>query len=309
MFPAPLRIGLILWRLASDEASADAYKEAALTRLWHRIPAEWQHCPAGLAYGRFLHRRASRTQPRRPEATSTFFLRNEPQLEVLRDLVTVWPAERPLRVASIACSSGAELYSVLWALRTARPDLRITGVGMDLSSEAVARAREARYRRTDKELQRIDDARLARLTAPGGLFEVAGDTLVVRPEVRADTRWVVSDALDPALSHNLGLQDIVLANNVLCHLADDVVEVCFHNLARLLAPGAVLGTYGVDLDVKTRCIRDIGLRAIPSRVAEAYEADQAAQQAWPLIYWGREPFDPRRSDWLERYASVYAVPD
>jgi chemotaxis methyl-accepting protein methylase len=308
LYRVSLHTGLVLWRLAAEDGAATSYTDAALARIWHRIPAEWQHSSVGLAYGRFLHHRASRNQQRLPEATSTFFLRNEPQLAVLRDLVVAWPAERPLRVASIACSSGAELYSMLWTLRTARPDLCITGVGMDLSAEAVARARAARYHRADRELARIDDERLARLCGPGGLFAAEDDALVVRPEVRANTRWLVSDALDPALSFNLGLQDIVLANNILCHLADDVVESCFHNLARLLAPGAVLGTYGVDLDVKTRCVRAIGLRPLPSRVAEAYEADQAAQHAWPLIYWGREPFDPRRPDWLERYASVYTVP-
>ena len=70
--------------------------------------------------GRRIHRRARRIQPRGGGCFTRFF-RNLPQLELVRDMVLEMPQGAPVKIVSMGCSTGADLYSTLWLIRTARP--------------------------------------------------------------------------------------------------------------------------------------------------------------------------------------------
>jgi hypothetical protein len=52
-----------------------------------------------------------------------------------------------LNLAVIACSKGAEVYSILSAIRSARPDLQVNVQAMDISSEIVEFAQRGIYSR------------------------------------------------------------------------------------------------------------------------------------------------------------------
>ena len=76
-------------------------------------------------------------QGARAQAFATFFLRNRPQLELIRRLVERRAKADTLRVAVLGCSTGAEAYSVAWRIRSARPDLKLILQAVDISQQAV----------------------------------------------------------------------------------------------------------------------------------------------------------------------------
>ena len=49
---------------------------------------------------------------------------------------------------------------------------------------------------------------------------------------------------DPGLIKRLGPQDLVVANNFLCHLANERAEQCLRNLAQLISAGGYLFASG-----------------------------------------------------------------
>ena len=48
-------------------------------------------------------------------------------------------------IAVLACSKGAEVYSILWSIRTSRPDLKVTLQAVDISQEIIDFAKEGAY--------------------------------------------------------------------------------------------------------------------------------------------------------------------
>ena len=67
----------------------------------------------------------SRNRLYRRQNHSTFFLRNRAELELMRRLATRASYGSIMDIAVFACSKGAEVYSIAWTLKAARPDLTI----------------------------------------------------------------------------------------------------------------------------------------------------------------------------------------
>jgi chemotaxis protein methyltransferase CheR len=190
-----------------------------------------------------------------------------------------------------------------------RPDLRIVATGVDLSPAAVAKAEKAAYGLEDSEVRRLSGDQIEELsTGTFPLFRRQGHELIVAEAMRTDVTWLLGDARDPRLADLLGAHDVVMVNNVLCHMQDQEAEACLRNVIRLLAPGGYLVTYGVNLDVRTRVVREAGLTPVMDDIERVYRADCTALAKWPLAYWGAKPFDARRPDWATRYGAVFQRP-
>jgi chemotaxis methyl-accepting protein methylase len=304
-------LGRVLWNVLTLSPAAHNYPDAAFFRLWNWLPPAARKNRLAHAYGRFLHRRARARQARNPvdSLVHTFFLRNLPLMEVLRRLVEAGRYASGLTLASIGCSSGAELYSTKWALHAARPDLQVFVIGVDLSGTAVAKAERAVYGLQDSEVRRLSSDQIEELSrGPFPLFQRQGDELIVPEALRTDVTWLVSDARDSRLAALLGAHDIVMVNNVLCHMRDQEAEACLRNVVRLVAPGGYLLIYGVNLDVRTFVVREAGLIPVMDDIERVYLADRSALAKWRLVYWGSEPFDGRRPDWAVRYGTVFQRP-
>jgi chemotaxis methyl-accepting protein methylase len=233
----------------------------------------------------------------------TRFFRNPPQFEALRHVVMQKEAGSTLRISFFGCSTGAEVYSALWTIRSARPDLRVIAFGLDISSSAVRNAREGIYSSGSIELEGVPDELIKSV-----FDEQEGGSFKVREWIREGLSWEVGDAGSPDLSLRLGPQDIVMANNFLIHLHDLEAEACLRNIAGLIVPGGYLFGFGIDLDVKTRVIRSLGMLPLRYELENIYNADHAALQAWPQKWWGTEPFDVKRSDREVRYGAVFQMP-
>lgn len=321
--------------MANDRPSTNSLRYAAfrvgrrcLRAYMSRGQRIWNHLPASLRgfsghlYGRHLNVLV-RFQAERQQYFATFFLRNRPELELMRRLVDQSAPGSTINLSVLACSKGAEVYSVAWILRTARPDLNFRIQAVDISQEIVDFAKRGTYSLTNgdagamannedvhRNTQRDQNAWIfERLTADEmeSLFEIQGDQAKVKPWIKQGISWLRGDATDPELPGILGPQDIVLAKNFMCHMKPQPAERCLRNIARTVKPGGYLFVSGIDLDVRTRVARDLRLTPVQDLIREIHEGDVSLRRGWPLEYWGLEPFCDTRADWRIRYASAFQI--
>ena len=274
----------------------------ASSEIWYKAPDHFIRSKPVCGFGHFIHRRACCKQDRTPGALYTRFFRNRPQLEVLRSIIAQRPFEATLKLTVLGCSTGAELYSAVAVIKKSRPDLILTANGIDISREAIEKAECGVYDASDRELENLKDEEV------DGVFLKSNNLFKIHPSLKSNITWHVADACNPLMLDMIGLQDIVIANNFLIHWCDEKAEQCLRSIFDMVSPGGFLFVWGVDLDVKHRVVQELNLNPVPYKIDEVHEADEAGLQAWPWKYWGIEPLDEKRSDWKERYATVYQVP-
>jgi chemotaxis methyl-accepting protein methylase len=274
--------------------------------LWKRLPAKLRNTRPMRRYGTLLHKLVSRRANRR-QFTGTFFLRNRPTLELMRRLIGTKPQGSTLNIAVLGCSIGAEVYSILWTIRTARPDLDVRLSAVDNSAEVLKVAKEAVY--TSQTCDFVGSSIFERMTDAefGEIFEGNRQEARVRPWLREGISWHLGDAGDPALTRLLGPQEIVVASNFLCHMTPPEAENCLRNIARIFQPEGYLFVSGVDLDVRAKAARALRWRPVPELIEEIHDGDPSVRGDWPCAWWGLEPLDAKRDDWQMRYAAVFRV--
>src|SRR4029453_9712433 len=76
--------------------------------LWKRLPASLRPLPLGQFYGRHLHTLV-RLHAARSQSFGTFFLRNRPELELMRGLADRQRHGARMSIAVLACSKGVEV--------------------------------------------------------------------------------------------------------------------------------------------------------------------------------------------------------
>src|SRR5437763_1105962 len=195
---------------------------------------------------------------RRQQFFGTFVLRNRPALELMCRIAGQKPPGATLRIAVLGCSIGAEVYSILWTIRSARPDLKVLLEAVDISKDILSFAEEGVYTSNTAELvgasifERMTKAEMAEM------FDWEGDQAKVKPWLREGITWHLRDAADPELVRILGRQHMVVASNFLCHMPRADAEKCLSNLARMVSPGGYLFVSGVDLDVRTKVAIGLG---------------------------------------------------
>ena len=274
--------------------------------IWHRLPSRVRDLYPLRSYGAWLHTlvclRASRQQ-----YFGTFFLRNRPALELMRRLAQQKAHGSTLRIAVLACSVGAEVYSILWTIRSARPDLKVVLCAVDISKKALNFAEKGIYGPNTSEL--VGAAIFERLTPheKREMFDWEGDQAKVKSWLREGIAWRLGDAADPELVRGLGPQDMLVASNFLCHMAPADAEKCLRNIGRLVSPRGYLFVSGVDLKVRTKVALDLGWEPIAELIAEIHDGDPSVRADWPWQWWGLEPLNRRRHDWQTRYAAAFRI--
>jgi chemotaxis methyl-accepting protein methylase len=274
-------------------------------RLWNRLPPSFTEFGPMRRYGNCLHALA-KLHDARTQAFSTFFLRNRPQLELVRRLVERSQADS-LRVAVLGCSTGAEAYSLAWTIRSARPDLRLIMHAIDISRRAVEVARRGVYSLSSRQV--TDSNIFERMTQAEieEVFDRDGDFVVVKPWIREGIEWQVGDAGGSGVGAALSPQDIVVANNFLCHMPNAAAEKCLHTIACLVRPYGYLLVSGIDVDVRTKVAIDLGWKPVEELLEQIHEGDPCLREFWPCHYGGLEPLDKNRPDWRRRYAAAFQL--
>ena len=212
-----------------------------------------------------------------------------------------------LRIAVLACSIGAEVYSILWTIRSARPDLKVFVCAVDSSKEMLNFAEKGIYAPNTCEL--VASSIFERLTAHEmtEMFDWESDQARVKPWLRDGITWEVGDASAPELIRVLGPQDMVVASNFLCHMEPPAAENCLRNIAGLVKPGGYLFVSGVDLEVRAKVARELGWRPIPELIEQIHDGDPSVRGDWPWTWWGLEPLNRSRHDWQMRYAVAFRL--
>src|SRR6266851_5782281 len=246
----------------------------------------WSHLPASLtswrplrAYGAHLHSLIQLRATRR-QSVGTFFLRNRPELELLIRLLDEKGQGSGLDLTVLACSKGAEVYSISYEIRCARPDLKVSLRALDIDKDVLEFAEGGVYSlRTTNGSGALDPGSLGQVgdvatnTSRGqttsifermsseeieAMFHREGEQVKVKPRFREGIIWQIGDARDPKLIDVLGLQDIVFANRFLCHMHTEDAEACLRSIARLVKPGGYVFVSGVDLDVRSKVAQELG---------------------------------------------------
>jgi SAM-dependent methyltransferase len=275
-------------------------------RVWCCLPPSITCLGPVRSYGDFVHALA-RIRSARAQAFSTSFLRNRPELELIRRLLQKKSSGESLRVAVLGCSMGPEAYSIAWRIRSARPDLKLILGAVDISPGAVEFAKRGVYSLTNSEP--TNSAIFERMTAEEKeeFFDINGQSASVKPWIKEGIQWRVGDVGEPDVVDALGPQDMVVANNFLCHMVPSEAERCLRNIARLVSPYGYLFASGIDLDVRTKVARDLGWRPVQELLEEVHDGDPCLRTHWPWHYGGLEPLNKRRRDWRIRYAAAFQV--
>src|SRR5262249_43187865 len=200
-------------------------------RIWWRLPAAIRHLPPLQWYGLHLHAMVQRFVDR-TQNHSTFFFRNRPELELMKRLVDQAAHGSRVAISVLACSKGAEVYSIAWTIRSARPDLKLTVHAVDIAQDILNFAKEGVYSLSGVEPRSAEDTYgrnthrdqvvsiFERMTPHEmeAIFDREGGLLKVKPWLKEGISWHCRDveALDPLVLS--GPQDIVVANRFLCHM-------------------------------------------------------------------------------------------
>lgn len=207
----------------------------------------------------------------------------------------------PLRIANAACSIGAEPYTVASTLTARRPDLDFSILALDLDEGSLAKARRGRYLESE-----VRDHRLVTDDFISGTFDVAGDELVIKDNLRERVRFMQADITDTTLADRLGQFDVVLCQNLLFNFKPKIARRMFAGAVSLVASPGVLFLDGVDLPLRSRLTRRAGLTPYTEQLREVHEEARVVRGCgWPWHYWGLEPFDADRRDRDRRYATVF----
>jgi SAM-dependent methyltransferase len=275
-------------------------------RIWERLPSRVRNLHAVRSYGAWLHTLVCLTA-RRQQYFGTFFLRNRPALELMRCLAQQKAQDSTLRIAVLGCSIGADVYSILWTIRSARPDLKVLLDAVDISKEILSFAEKGIY--SPDTSQFVNASIFERLTEAEmvEMFDCEGDRAKIKSWLREGITWQPGDAADPNLINILGPQDMVVASNFLCHMARADAEMCLGNIARLVSPGGYLFASGVDLDVRTKVALDLGWEPVQDLMVEIHDGDRSVRADWPWQWWGLEPLNRKRHDWQIRYAAAFRI--
>jgi chemotaxis protein methyltransferase CheR len=261
--------------------------------------------PVTYPYGVLKHTWLLATCDRTQSHTYTCFLRTPSQLEAVAGPVLEFlggrALGRPLEILVLACSNGAEAYTLASFLSKRLPDVDFRITAADLHQEMVESARAASYSE-DEALQ----SQYVRPDFIAQTFDKVGERYVVKPEIRARVSFTQANLLDTELSKKLASADIVTAQNVLFHLKPNDARKAFDNIVKLLKPKSVLLVDGMDQPLRTELTLRHGLEPLDFKIKDIYQESRVHTPLdWWRYYWGSEPYSPFRRDRVRRYCTVF----
>jgi chemotaxis protein methyltransferase CheR len=159
------------------------------------------------------------------------FFRDAPVFDALRATVVPALKERaaPIRVWSIGCSTGAELYSVAILLDEAGLLDRVRLLGTDCRPDAVSGARHGTF--TEEEMAGVTAEQRSRH------FERVRSGWRVNERLRERIHWEVADATRVAAP---GQWDLVLCRNLVIYLEEAAAEAMLRRIVAHLSPQGFL---------------------------------------------------------------------
>lgn len=162
----------------------------------------------------------------------TWFFRVSEQFDdLLRHVRGELSGRRPLRILSLPCATGEEVYSIAATLAQAglaQSSYRILGI--DVSERAIAAARAARYRSSALRGRAVDP----------DWFHWQGEWLTPAPALLRSAQFRVGNILHPGVFAADERFDIIFCRNLLIYLDTDARRVALDRLLGVLEPGGLL---------------------------------------------------------------------
>jgi chemotaxis methyl-accepting protein methylase len=241
----------------------------------------------------------------RQSFTYTQFFRLPTQYDALTgpvlDFVGGAGRDTPLRIVVVACSMGAEAYSIASLLRLRQPQLEFEIDAFDIDPSVIEIAQQARYERDWVLRKGHVTPDLVATT-----FDDVGGRFVVKPAVAQRVRFRTGDILDTDAVKRVPLADIVYAQNMMCNMRRPMARQAFQNVCTLLGPRSALVVDGMDLDMRGSLTRAQGLEPLDYKIERIHdEAREVRGHRYPWFATGLEPFEADRKDRVRRYATVF----
>lgn len=169
----------------------------------------------------------------------TDFFRDERQFVAMREklvprrLAVARREGRPLRIWSAGCASGEEPYSLaMTALEAGALPAEIELLATDVNHEVIEAAEAGIY--PLRRVRPISEERRRRF------FDLQGEALRVRNELRSLVRFEVRNLADPSLPFPDGTVDFVFCRNVLIYFDPASIQRVLDGFHRLIAPTGFL---------------------------------------------------------------------
>lgn len=258
-------------------------------------------------YGAYKHAHLLRTVERTSTHTYTCFYRAPAQLAALVGPVMDFLGNpektgQRLDIVLMACSSGAEVYTLASWLMQELPQLDFHITASDLHQSMADKAALGEYG--------PDEALQSEYITPEFIertFDRQGDRYIVKPEIRAKATFSQANLLDSeGLKDRFGPAQLVFAQNVLFHLKPADVEIAFANLYRMMAPRSALFIEGMDQDLRIKLTEKYGLEPLLEDQRRIYSETRVhTPKDWWNYYWGSEPYFPLRPDRERRYGTIF----
>lgn len=291
---------------AKDPTRRRTFKQLPGALYW-KVKSSLLYGVLSLPYGARKHAELLRTVERTSTHTYTCFYRAPSQLRTISGPVMdfLGNPERSgqrIEIVLMACSSGAEVYTLASWLMQELPKLDFHITASDLHQSMVDKAIVGVYT--------ADEALQSEYITPEFVertFIRDGDRFIVKPEIRARATFSQADLLDSeGLSGRFGPAQLVLAQNVLFHLTPDGARRAFANLYRMLAPKAALLVEGMDQDLRIELTKQYGLEPLEANHGRIYRETRVhTPRDWWNYYWGSEPYVPLRSERARRYGTIF----
>lgn len=235
--------------------------------------------------------------------TLTRFCRLPGQYKILSSTVINYFLKKNrkfVHITCIACSNGAEPYSIASVLLKQRPDIDFKIDAYDIDEVMLQKA----IGKTYSEDEVLENKHISK----GFIdftFEVKDKSYVVRGNISKKVSFHKGNALDPNIRSVINKCDILFAQNLFNNLKPRVAKKAFLNVIDLLKKDGFLFVDGMDLGLKVRLTKKKNLVPIEINIEENYELAKTYVNAWPNWYSGLEPLSKERKDWQRRYTTVF----
>jgi hypothetical protein len=274
--------------------------------IWKSIPENTRNSCIVRVYGALINSMVRAGEDRR-QYYGTFFLRNRPELDLITRIAGENNENNVLSIAVLGCSNGAEVYSILFVIRKAYPNLCVKMQAVDISIDVLNHARNGVYTKISETL--VETNLFERMTESEKyeMFDHVDGQFIVKSWIKQNITWHVADAGEHRTVELIGKNNIVVANNFLCHMPPIKAENCLRNIAEMVDANGYLFVSGIDVDVRARVAKDLRWRPIPDLLEDIHDGDPVLRNDWPLKWWGLEPLNKKKKDWNVRYASSFQV--
>lgn len=235
--------------------------------------------------------------------TLTRFCRLPGQYEVLSNTIASYFLKRNkklIHITCIACSNGAEPYSIASVLLMEKPDIKFKIDAYDIDDEMLQKAISRSYSEEEVLINKNLSKEFIDFT-----FDVRDKSYIVKENIIENITFHKGDALDPNIRSADNKCDILFVQNLFNNLKPRMAKRAFLNIINILNKDGFLFVDGMDLGLKVKLTKKKNLIPVELNIEKNYELAKTYVNAWPYWYSGLEPLDKDRKDWPRRYSTIF----